>query len=72
MSIVILGIVGIATSTLFARYIGRRRRARLTIKEQYLSASGLRWLRTHIPMVLLGATLLAASMGPAQCRLIVM
>jgi len=46
MGTVILGIVGIIFLFL-AMVVLRRRRARLSRQEQYISASGLRWLRTQ-------------------------
>jgi len=59
-------ILGIAAAMLLALGIVRRRRALLSRKEQYMSASGLRSVRAHISIVLLGATLIAASLESAR------
>jgi hypothetical protein len=63
MSTVSLGIV---TITFLAHVIVRRRRAHLSQKEQYLSPSGLRWLRAHMDV-----PAAPSSRDSARCRPIV-
>jgi|1186.fasta_scaffold27467_3 hypothetical protein len=59
-------IPGTVVFILLALYFMGRRRTRLSRTEQYMSPSGLRWLRGHIPILLIGGKLSAVVMRLAM------